>query len=70
MKTLIDIPDNEAETLSTICKAKGLSRAEAVRRAIRIFIEQNRMSPHFAFGLWHNKSEDGLDYQNRMRSEW
>lgn len=70
MRTLVDIPDRQIEALSAICKAKDIPRAEAVRRAIDAFIERNRPVPVEAFGLWSRTSEDGLDYQERMRSEW
>lgn len=70
MRTLVDIPDKQIEELAAICDAKHLSRAEAVRRAIAAFIERNRAAPSQAFGLWSDHQEDGLDYQERMRSEW
>lgn len=70
MRTLVDIPDKQIDELGAICKAKHLSRAEAVRRAIDAFVERNRVAPDQAFGLWSGNTEDGLDYQERMRAEW
>lgn len=51
MRTLVNIPDRQIEALAAICKAKDISRAEAVRRAINDFIERNRSAPVEAFGL-------------------
>lgn len=70
MRTLIDIPDRQIAELANICKAKDLTRAEAVRRAIDTFIERNKSAPEQAFGLWAGNPESGQDYQERMRHEW
>ena len=69
------------EELRVICASRKLSRAEAVRQALEMFIEQNRPAREEAFGLWKGKTiylpddseplpEDGLAYQERLRSEW
>jgi hypothetical protein len=81
MRTLIDIPERQLVNLSEICAAKKLSRAEAVRQAIDVFIEQNRISRETAFGIWRGQQialpgderplpADGLAYQERLREEW
>jgi hypothetical protein len=84
MRTLIDVPERQLKELETICAALKLSRAEAVRRAVAAFIAQNRPSRDVAFGLWKGQSmrlpgesaeggplpEDGLSYQEKLRSEW
>lgn len=81
MRTLIDVPDQQLDELAAICAARHLSRAEVVRQAISAFIERNRPSREDAFGLWKDQTvclpgeseplpEDGLAYQERMRSEW
>ena len=81
MRALVDIPEKQIEDLSAICAAKKLSRAEAVRQALEAFIEQNRPSREAAFGLWKGECawlpgeaeplpEDGLAYQEKLRSEW
>ena len=62
------------EQLAQICKAKGISRAEAIRRAVSDFIERQSRpdtnSAKKAFGIWKNKKEDGLRYEDDIRSEW
>lgn len=81
MRALVDIPEHQLEELSAICAARKLSRAEAVRQALDMFIQQNRSARDEAFGLWKGKTiylpddseplpEDGLAYQERLRSEW
>jgi hypothetical protein len=81
MRTLVDIPESQLEDLGAICAARKLSRAEAVRQALEAFIAQNRPARESAFGLWKGQSvrlpgyedplpEDGLAYQEKLRSEW
>jgi hypothetical protein len=81
MRTLIDLPEKQMKELAEICSVRGFSRAEAVRQAVAVFIEQNRTSREAAFGLWKGQTvflpgdsqplpEDGLAYQEKIRSEW
>ena len=81
MRTLIDLPNQQLKELAEICAARKLSRAEAVRQAVAAFIEQNKPSRESAFGLWKGQAvclpceseplpEDGLAYQEKLRSEW
>ena len=70
MKTLIDIPDHQIHLLSDLCVKFSISRAEAIRRAIDLFVQNNEQSQVDVFGAWKDKSEDGLNYQQRLRDEW
>lgn len=81
MRALVDIPERQLDDLSAICAARNLSRAEAVRQALEAFIAQNRPSREAAFGLWKGQPvclpgdsdplpDDGLAYQEKLRSEW
>jgi hypothetical protein len=81
MRTLIDVPERQLKDLEAICAARKLSRAEAVRQAVDAFIELNRPARDQAFGLWKGQTgrlpgetkalpEDGLAYQEKLRSEW
>jgi hypothetical protein len=81
MRTLIDLPDQQLKDLGEICATRQISRAEAVRQAVAAYIEQNRPAREAAFGLWKGQEvylpgdseplpEDGLAYQERLRSEW
>jgi Ribbon-helix-helix protein, copG family len=70
MRTLIDIPESQLADLSAICTTRNQSRAEVVRLAISAYIEQQaRPSAKLAFGSW-GAGEDGVAYQQRLRSEW
>ena len=70
MRALIDIPEKHIDQLAVICEVKKLSRAEAIRQAIGLYIEQNKPSTEDAFGLWKNRKIDGMAYQEQVRSEW
>jgi hypothetical protein len=81
MRTLIDVPEEQLKELAVICASRRLSRAEAVRQAIAAYVEQNRSSREAAFGIWKGQAavlpgdteplpEDGLAYQEKLRSEW
>jgi metal-responsive CopG/Arc/MetJ family transcriptional regulator len=34
MRTIVDIPEEQLQRLSELCRQEGLSRAEAIRRAL------------------------------------
>ena len=73
MRTLVDIPDDQIAELGKIAAAEKLSRAALVRRAIAEMLAARRARTsggiEAAFGLW-GEGEDGLAYQERLRSEW
>lgn len=70
MRALVDIPEKQIDQLAEICEVKKLSRAEAIRQAIGLYIEQNKSDNTDAFGLWKDRKIDGLTYQEQVRSEW
>jgi len=35
MRTIIDLPDTDRERLDSLCRQRGLSRAEGLRQALR-----------------------------------
>jgi hypothetical protein len=70
MRTLIDIPDKQIAALAIICEAEKLSQAEAIRQAIAAYLELKKVSPTVAFGVWKERSVDGLSYQEQARAEW
>jgi metal-responsive CopG/Arc/MetJ family transcriptional regulator len=70
MRALIDIPDDQVEALAEMAKNEKVSRAELIRRAIADLVaSRTAISKSAAFGLWGAK-EDGLAYEDRIRSEW
>ncbi len=80
MRTIIDIPKNQISQLDEIGQRDKLPRAELVRRAIDLYLGEERKkksdkSLDTYFGFLKDTPEafdglDGLDYQDKMRSEW
>ena len=61
MRTIIEVPQLQLDALDVICRTEGISRAEAIRRAITRMVGETRhalVSP--AFGLWRDRPVDGL----------
>lgn len=71
VRTIIDLPPGHLDALARLCDREGISRAEAIRRAVASLLEKERAglaAP--AFGLWRRKPVDGITYQRRLRREW
>lgn len=71
MRTIIELPGEQLEALDALCRRDRISRAEAIRRAVALLVQsQGGVASGAAFGIWRDRAEDGLAYQERMRSEW
>jgi metal-responsive CopG/Arc/MetJ family transcriptional regulator len=71
MRTLIDIPENDLKLLNKVVRKLEISRTEFIRRAIHSSLAPHRgKMSHESFGAWATFAEDGLAYQERIRSEW
>ena len=71
MRTLVDIPEPDVRALDEIGERRGASRAKIIRQALREFLSRNARPPgDEAFGLWRGRGIDGLEYQEKARSEW
>jgi metal-responsive CopG/Arc/MetJ family transcriptional regulator len=74
MRTLVDIPDDQLEELTKLAEREKVSRASLVRQAVADLLTSKRKRNDdaiaAAFGLWAGMEEDGLAYQERLRSEW
>lgn len=71
MRTIIELPAEQVESLDEWCRREGVSRAEAVRRAVAEHLRKhNTGGAKRAFGIWRDMAGDGLAYQERLRSEW
>ena len=71
MRTIIELPTSQLDALDALCKREGISRAEAVRRAVGQYVRDERAKqPDRVFGLWRGRSVDGLEYERRLRREW
>jgi Arc/MetJ-type ribon-helix-helix transcriptional regulator len=70
MRTIVDLPEREREQLDALCRQQGLSRAEAIRQALRLWLQQQTPSHAAVFGLWRDRPEDALELQEALRQEW
>jgi hypothetical protein len=71
MRTIVDLTEDQVKSLAALCAAKGISRAEAVRRAVaRLIAEEQRPDRARAFGAWKQHALDGARAVRRLRDEW
>ncbi len=71
MRTIVDLTDDQVKSLAALCAAKGISRAEAVRRAVaRLLAEEQRPDRARAFGAWRRDKSDRAATVRRLRDEW
>ena len=71
MRTIVDLPDEQLAALAEVCEREGISRAEAVRRAVAQFTRTAiPVRAAAAFGLWKRRRTPGRAYERRLRSEW
>jgi len=71
VRTIIDLPAEQLDDLADLCRRDGISRAEAIRRAVASYVERQRSArPARAFGLWRARPVESLTYERRLRQEW
>ncbi len=71
MRTIIELPDDQVKALAALCSSQGISRAEAVRRAVaRLLAEEHRPGREKAFGAWKKKQIDATTTIRGLRDEW
>jgi predicted transcriptional regulator len=71
MRTLIDIDEESIRELDRLATRSKRSRSALIRTALSEYLERNGIDDgEDAFGLWGERKIDGLDYQDRLRSEW
>jgi len=71
VRTIIELPEDQLEALASLCRSEGISRAEAIRRAVAHYVGQRRdATAAGAFGLWRDRPIDGLEYERQLRDEW
>jgi metal-responsive CopG/Arc/MetJ family transcriptional regulator len=51
-RTIVDIPESQLQEVDRLCELLHISRAEAVRRALRDFVLRNDDVRTDGFGLW------------------
>ncbi len=71
MRTIIELPDDLREAIEQASEEDRTSRAETVRRALRMYLRQRgRPAGEEVFGLWKDRPEEGREYEDRLREEW
>jgi len=72
MRTIVKLPNDQIEALDGICRREGISRAEAIRQAVSLLMQERGASRSgLGFGIWQGRrTGDGLAYQERLRREW
>jgi Ribbon-helix-helix protein, copG family len=71
MRTTIYLTDEQVKGLAAYCGEERISRAEAVRRAIDLYIrERRREALRNSFGAWKHLGIDTDAYLAGIRSEW
>ncbi len=76
MRTIIDLPQTQIKALDSYRKREGISRAEAVRRAVEAFVptrskDSADFANHPAFGSSKRyRKEDSVKTVRRLREEW
>jgi len=76
MRTIVELPEEQIKALDTYRKRHGISRAEAVRRAVAAFIPAELHKKidfyrHPAFGSSKTfRKEDSIELVRRLRDEW
>ena len=72
MRTIVELTSDSIEELDKLRRQRGVSRTQLVREAVIEYLARNAGdTDESAFGLWRDRgAEDGLVYQERLRSEW
>ena len=69
-RTIVDIPEAQMRDVDRLCHALGISRAEAVRRALADFVDQNDAATTDGFGLWKDMPSDRARLVAQLRQRW
>jgi hypothetical protein len=67
-RTIVDIPAAQLAEIDRLCKLMGISRAEAVRRALAAFAHGHAAVTPEAFGLWSATPGASIDERDRPPS--
>jgi uncharacterized protein YehS (DUF1456 family) len=71
MHIFVEVPEADLVRLDALARSQGVSRVSLIREAIKLYLSKEEGDGFDAgFGLWKDRSEDGVAYQNRMRDEW
>jgi metal-responsive CopG/Arc/MetJ family transcriptional regulator len=69
MRTLVDLPEEQIKSLDKLADGEGISRAEAIRRAVARYLGEKQKPKSSAFGLLKGREVDGLALQKNLRED-
>lgn len=73
MRTLVDIPDEDIQSLDALAQKGKRSRAAEIREAVKLYLVQNNSNDWIArgAGYWAHRTDigDAVDYQRAMRAD-
>jgi len=70
---LLRLSSKQMDALDFFVSTEKRTRTDVIRDAIESYINRNKENEKAVnvFGLWKEKDNiDGMEYQERMRSEW
>jgi ribbon-helix-helix CopG family protein len=75
MRTIIDLTGEQLARLEEVAQREGISRAEAIRRAVdtayaHVAASTAGAARAEAFGLWKGRKVDALRYVDDLRDDW
>ena len=71
MRTIIDLPEPHLKALNGLCARENISRAEAVRRAVALMLQDAAVTDKDAsFGAWKRGKRDSRKLVDALRDEW
>jgi metal-responsive CopG/Arc/MetJ family transcriptional regulator len=69
MRTLVDLREEQVKGLDKVANVEGISRAEAIRRAVEQYLHVKSTAKKSAFGLLKGREIDGLQLQRESRQD-
>ena len=74
MRTIITISEEDKKWLDGYSRSRKLSRAEAIRQALKEFKQRHQKSTYKeaierTFGSWGGKQGDALEYVRQLRKD-
>ena len=68
---LVGVTEDQVRELNRLAKRERSSRAALIRQAIDALLTKKESAPDDeAFGLWGDRTGDGLAYERAIRDEW
>ena len=68
-RTIVDLPSSQLKDLDSRCRSMGISRAEAVRRAVEAFLRDSPGDTSQGFGLWKQTGRKARGSQHTESDE-